>query len=79
MPSPSVIVKMSEDVKTIDAFTAPYGQAIELHEVDFEGGTKLLRLRIREGKRFTVFDIDPATAAHWGTALKTWADSQETE
>ena len=29
----------------------------------------LLRTRIREGSRFTVFDIDPDTAQRWGEAL----------
>lgn len=67
---------MTETTKVIDTFTAPYGQAIELLEVDYEGGTKLLRLRIREGKRFTVFDIDPRTATHWGATLTIWAESQ---
>ena len=30
------------------------------------GGLPMLRVRIREGKRFTVFDIDPETARTWG-------------
>ena len=30
---------------------------------------KLLRVRIRERKRFTIFDIDPATAREWGAAM----------
>jgi hypothetical protein len=33
-------------------------------------------LRIREGKRFTVFDIDAVTAARWGNALTDWARRQ---
>jgi hypothetical protein len=36
----------------------------------------LLRVRIREGKRFTIFDIDPATAQQWAVAMQTWADTQ---
>ena len=36
----------------------------------------LLRTRIREGRRFTVFDIDPATAKAWGRALLDWAEAQ---
>lgn len=52
-------------------------QEIELHQIDHvEGGMSLLRVRIREGKRFTIFDIDPATAQHWGAAMQQWADSQ---
>ena len=36
----------------------------------------LLRTRIREKSRFTVFDIDPQTAAAWGQALLRWAQAQ---
>jgi hypothetical protein len=36
----------------------------------------MLRTRIREGSRFTIFDIDPVTAAQWGKALCDWAASQ---
>ena len=67
--------------------TAPYslarlrapigGQEIELQQLDAgDGGMKLLRTRIREGRRFTVFDIDPITAERWGQALLEWARSQ---
>lgn len=53
------------------------GQEIELQQVDFAtGGMSLLRIRIREGRRFTVFDVDPATAAAWGEALAGWARTQ---
>jgi len=36
----------------------------------------LLRTRIREKSRFTVFDIDPQSARQWGEALLRWANSQ---
>jgi len=53
------------------------GQEIELQQVDLDaGGMSLLRTRIRERSRFTVFDIDPLTAEAWGQALLRWADSQ---
>ena len=59
---------------------APLGaQEIELQQVDLDsGGMSLLRTRIREHSRFTVFDIDPQTAAAWGEALLQWARAQET-
>ncbi len=62
-----------ETVTRLERFQAPYGREVELQEVLFEGGMKLLRLRIREGKRFTIMDLDPDTAAHWGGALTDWA------
>jgi hypothetical protein len=53
------------------------GQDIELQQIDFDGGgMSLLRTRIREGSRFTVFDIDPQTARAWGQALLDWASEQ---
>jgi hypothetical protein len=53
------------------------GQEIELQQIDFEGGgMSLLRTRIREKSRFTIFDIDPATAEAWGQALLDWARTQ---
>lgn len=52
-------------------------QEIALHQIDHvEGGMSLLRIRIREGKRFTIFDIDPATAQQWAAAMQNWANSQ---
>lgn len=62
----------------IASFTVPLGgQRIELHPIDPEaGGLSLLRVRIREGSRFTVFDVDPATATAWGEALLAWGRSR---
>lgn len=53
------------------------GQEIELQQVDFDaGGMPLLRTRIRERSRFTIFDVDPVTARAWGEALLAWAEAQ---
>jgi hypothetical protein len=64
------------------------GQEIELQQIDFDAdaasesapgaslGMKMLRTRIREKSRFTVFDIDPITAEQWGEALLAWARAQ---
>ena len=60
-------------------FAVPLGsQQIELQQIDHvEGGMSLLRIRIREGKRFTIFDIDPGTARHWAALMQQWAATQE--
>jgi hypothetical protein len=50
------------------------GQEIELQQIDYRhGGLSLLRIRIREGRRFTIFDIDAQTAAAWGGAMLDWS------
>ncbi len=67
-----------DTIKSLAKFRVPIGnQAIELQEFVYEaGGMPMLRTRIREGSRFTIFDIDPVTAAQWGKALCDWAASQ---
>ena len=53
------------------------GQEIELqHFVHDGGGMPLLRVRIRERRRFTVFEIDRETAAAWGAAMLRWSEAQ---
>lgn len=63
---------------TIERLQVPLGgQEIELQQIDFAvGGMSMLRVRIREGRRFTIFDLDPATARAWGDAMSRWAQAQ---
>jgi hypothetical protein len=65
-------------VTPLDKLRVPLGgQEIELQQIDYEGGgMSLLRTRIREKSRFTVFEIDAQTAAEWGRALLRWAEMQ---
>jgi len=64
---------MSGEVVTrVDKFSAPFGQEIELQDVTMDGNVRLMRVRIREGARFTVFDIDPVTARQWSRAMRGW-------
>ncbi len=65
-------------VTPLTRLRAPLGaQEIELQEVRHDaGGMALLRIRIREGKRFTIFDIDAASAREWAEAMLRWAAAQ---
>jgi hypothetical protein len=62
----------------LSRFTVPLGrQEIELAELVHDaGGMPLLRIRIRERSRFTVFDVDPVTAREWGDAMRRWGESR---
>ena len=66
-------------ISELDKFRIPLGnQEIELQQIEHvEGGMSLLRIRIREGRRFTIFDIDPKTAQRWGNAMRLWSNSQK--
>jgi hypothetical protein len=65
-------------ITPLERFAAPLGgEEIELQEVVHDGGgMRLLRIRIRERNRFTIFDVDPVTARAWGAAMERWAGMQ---
>ncbi len=67
-----------DNIISLDKFRVPVGnQEIELQQIEFEaGGVPVLRLRIREHRRFTIFDIDPVTAGHWGELMAAWSRRQ---
>ena len=66
------------EVKSLGKITAsPYRQEIELQHVTHRADYVTLRVRIREIKRFTIFDIDPHTARTWGQAMLDWANQHE--
>jgi hypothetical protein len=67
-----------DKVISLDKFRVPIGnQEIELQQMDYEaGGMPMLRIRIRERTRFTIFDIDPVTAEHWAKGMAEWAAAQ---
>jgi len=57
-----------------EVIQAPWSKEIQVQEVEYEGGFKMIRLRIKEGRRFTDLELDPATAAGLGNTLKSWVD-----
>ena len=67
------------EIRSLASLSVPLGgQQIELQQIEHaSGGMALLRVRIREGRRFTVFDIDPASARSWGEAMLQWAAQQD--
>ena len=68
-----------QDTRSLEKFAAPLGGEVELLEISFEGGVNLLRVRIRQGTRFTDLDLDQVTAARWGAAMTAWAEDYKIE
>ena len=62
-------------VTDIGRIDAPYRREIVLQDVLHESGMRLLRVRIREGHRFTILDIDAPTAQSWAQTMTDWAKS----
>jgi Family of unknown function (DUF6967) len=67
---------MSDSVKKpLKTIAAPYGRHIRLDDVAYESGLKLLRVTIREGARYTILEIDAATALEWADEMRKWAQA----
>jgi hypothetical protein len=67
-----------ERVELLTEFGAPYGRSVRLEQVEYESGLCMLRVRIREGRRFTVMDLDRETASLWAAAMSSWAGGPRT-
>jgi hypothetical protein len=67
---------VSTDSKTrIATIEAPYRKEIWLDDVRFESGLRLMRVTIKEGRRFTQLDLDAAAAGRCGQRMLDWARS----
>jgi len=65
---------VSDSDKTrLKTIAAPYGREIRLDDVAYASGMNLLRVTIREGARYTVIEIDAATALEWADEMRRWA------
>lgn len=65
-----------EDVKNFGEIEAPYGKQVSFKDVTYDNGFKLLRLRIKEGKRFTDMDLDENTIKLWQEKFAEWLAEQ---
>ena len=66
---------MPQEITTeLAKIEAPFGQEITLQDVAHESGLQMMRIRIKEGSRFTIIDIDRDPAKTWGEILHNWVD-----
>jgi hypothetical protein len=63
----------TETVTPLTKLEAPYGREVTFENVEHESSMRMLRIRIREGRRFTIMDIDEETALRWSTIMTAWA------
>jgi hypothetical protein len=63
-------------VTEIDEVEAPWGRNVRVEEVEFEGGAVMLRVRIREGRRFTDLEMTREVATRIGAALVSWGGAE---
>ena len=63
-----------ETINELAKFEAPFGREIILQDILHESGLQMMRIRIKEGSRFTILDIDHDTAKKWGTIFSEWTN-----
>ncbi len=61
-----------EAVTSLDKFPTPFGREMEFQDVRHESGLRMLRVRIREGRRFTILDLDAPTVAQCLQIMTGW-------
>ncbi len=66
----------SETVQTLREIQAPWGKEVTLTAVTYDSGMRAVRMRIREGRRFTDMELDPDTVHTLIDVLGTWLHSQ---
>ncbi len=54
----------------------PYGRSLNIKDLSFESGMEILRLTIREGKRFTIVDLDKESAEKICNDISNWIDEK---
>lgn len=52
---------------------APWGRDVRVIRLKFDSGFEMLRLSIKEGKRFTTLDLDRETAAKLAELIGGWS------
>jgi len=67
-------------MNNLDEQNLPFNKSISFKTLSFENSDmQFLRLTIREGRRFTMIDLDQNSAKTLGSKLINWANEQTTE
>ena len=61
----------------IKAIDLPFQKSATLKDVTLFGGMKVLRMTFRERKRFTMIDLDSASATSFANDLLAWAEENK--
>jgi len=68
---------MTDEIVTdICELDLPFGRRATLKNVEHDGGLQMLRLTLRENRRFTIIDLDHSSAKEFGANVLAWAEKQ---
>ena len=63
-------------VTDLQEIETPWGKFVRFQELELPDGTVMLRLRIREGRRFTDLELTSEVARTLGRFLGEWAEGR---
>ncbi|HHK74612.1 MAG TPA: hypothetical protein ENJ57_05550 [Rhizobiales bacterium] len=66
-----------EKTQILAEYELPWNKTVSVQEITYEGGMSMLRLRIREGRRFTDLELMPENAMALAKDLDNWATRQK--
>ena len=61
-----------KSITDMEVIQAPWSKELTISDIEYEGGFKMLRIRIKEGKRFTDLELDTETAGHIAEMMGKW-------
>ena len=67
-----------ETVTNLNEYELPYMRHLRVQNVDYHNGFNMMRMIWREGKRLTIVNLDPETAANLGQEMLDWAKEKST-
>lgn len=65
----------NEFVNDIANLEIPFGREMLIQDVKHESGLQMMRIRLKEGSRFTIFDIDNDTVNKLKEILNDWSNN----
>jgi len=67
----------TEKLTEIAAINAPFKKQLLFQDVELETSLRLIRMRIKEGTRFTIIDFDEETAEQISKLLSNWVSHKD--
>lgn len=68
-------LNINDTITNLCTIEAPWNKTITVQNLSYEGNMSTLRLRIREGRRFTDLELDVHSLRKLNTVLSDWLDS----
>ncbi|MEK6748010.1 MAG: hypothetical protein AABY83_02230 [Pseudomonadota bacterium] len=56
----------------LEKIPLPFNKEISFEEIVYDNGFRMLRMTIREGRRFTTLELDEMSATRWRNAMSAW-------